>query len=330
MNFAVIGTFWLTENFINAIKITEGANYYAQYSRSMERAEAFALKNGGAKCFDSLEKMAEDKNIDAVYIASPNMTHYAYTKLFLEAGKSVFCEKPATVTPDEYKELCELADKKGVVYAEAMMNYHLPQLDAIKNRLAESGGVVSARIDFSQRSSKLERVKNGEIISTFDKNSCGGALMDLGVYCVYLAATLFGKPKKISASAHFWESGVDITDTVILSYGEFDAVLTFTKLAESSIRSEIICREGTVTIEQPAQLRGVVYKDEQGNFEYIHKTLAPHECMACELSDFISYKLDENKEKYLKARKTAFLVSEIMYEIRKIINYDIFSCALKQ
>ncbi len=329
MNFAVIGTFWLSENFINAIKITDGANYYAQYSRSMERAEAFAEKNGGAKCFDDLEKMAEDPNIDTVYIASPNMTHYAYTKLFLEAGKNVFCEKPITVTPEEHNELCALADKKGVVYAEAMMNYHLPQLEAIKDKLAEAGDVVSARIDFSQRSSKLERVKSGEIISTFDKNSCGGALMDLGVYCVYLAATLFGAPNKISASAHFWESGADIADSVILTYDKFDAVLTFTKLAESSARSEIICREGTISIEQPAQLRGVGYKDAQGNFEYIHRTLTPVECMACELSDFISYAFAENRDKYLAARNTASLVCDIMSEIRKMIGYEISSCTLK-
>ncbi|MBE6608852.1 MAG: Gfo/Idh/MocA family oxidoreductase [Ruminococcaceae bacterium] len=329
MNIAVIGTFWLTENFINAIKITDGAKYYAQFSRSMERAEAFAEKHGGAKCFDDLYKMAEDKNIDTVYIASPNMTHYEYTKLFISAGKNVFCEKPITVTPAEHNELCALADKMGVIYAEAMMNYHLPQLDAIKNKLAVSGDVVSARIDFSQRSSKLERVKKGETISTFDKNSCGGALMDLGVYCVYLAAALFGEPSKISASAHFWESGADIADSVILTYDKFDAVLTFTKLAESSARSEIICREGTVSIEQPAQLRGVGYKDAQGNFDYIHRTLTPVECMACELSDFISYKSDENKKSYLEARKTASLVSEIMYEVRKIIGYDISSCSLK-
>ena len=329
MNFAVIGTFWLAENFINAIKITAGADYYAQYSRSMERAEEFAEKNGGAKCFDDLEKMAEDPNIDAVYIASPNMTHYAYTKLFINAGKNVFCEKPITVTPEEHNELCLLADKKGVVYAEAIMSYHLPQLEAIKAKLAEAGDVVSARIDFSQRSSKLERVKNGETISTFDKSSCGGALMDLGVYCVYLAATLFGAPEKINASAHFWENGADIADSVILTYDKFDAVLTFTKLSESSARSEIICREGTITIEQPAQLRGVGYKAAQGNFEYIYETLTPVRCMTYELSDFLSYALAENKDEYLAARSTASLVCDIMAEIRKIINYEISSCALK-
>lgn len=325
MNFAVIGTFWLSENFIKALSLTEGASYYAQYSRSIERAETFAEKMGGAKCFDDLKKMARDENIDAVYISSPNMTHYAYARLFIEAGKSVFCEKPITVNSDEFEELCALADKKGVIYAEAIMNYHLPQLRKIKEKLETAGDIVSARLDFSQMSSKLERVKNGETISTFDKASCGGALLDLGVYCVYLAAELFGTPEKISASAHFWESGVDIADSVILSYENFDATLTFTKLAESIARSEIICREGNITIGQCAQLRECAFTDTAGERTALYKKLLPEECMSFELADFISYSLPENREKYLSARKTAHKVLLIMDEIRRQIGYDISS-----
>ncbi len=328
MNFAIIGTFWLSENFINAIKKTDGTHYYAQYSRSLEKAREFSEKNGGAEvCYDSLYALAEDKNVDAVYISSPNMTHYAYSKLFIEAGKHVFCEKPITVTVEEYRELSSLADKKGVVYAEAMMNYHLPQTNALENKLREAGDVVSAHIDFSQRSSKLERVEKGEKISTFDKQSCGGALMDLGVYCVYLAVMLFGLPRKINASAHFWRDEVDIADSVILTYENFDAVLTFTKLAESRARSEIICRDGTFLIEQCAQMRGVSFTDKEGNNAPVAPTLSPVDCMACELSDFISYTLPENFEKYLEARKTAENVLVIMQRVRDIIGYDIHSVA---
>ena len=328
MKFAVIGSFWLSENMINAIKITEGAEYYAQYSRDAEKAKAFSDKNGGAKCFTSLAEMANDPEIDAVYISSPNMTHYAYSKLFIEAGKNVFCEKPICVTAEEFRELCELADKKGVVYAEAMMNYHLPQIGGIKAALEFSGDPVSARLDFSQRSSKLERVKSGERISTFNKECCGGALMDLGVYCIYLALELFGYPKKISAFAHFWESGVDIADTAILSYDKFDAVLTFTKLAESAIRSEIVCREGTVSIGQPAQLRDVFYTDANGERKRLCETLSPVECMACELRDFISYADPCKRDGYLRARRRAEEVLTVMDEVRDIIGYGIESAGI--
>ncbi len=325
MNFAIIGTFWLCENFIDAIKSTKGAHYYAQYSRNLEKARAFAEKNGGAKCFNSLEEMARDENIDAVYIASPNVTHYAYSKLFIEAGKNVLCEKPVTVTTEEFDELSVLADKKGVIYAEAMMNFHLPQLEKMKETIEKAGDVVSARLDFSQRSSRLEAVKKGETVSTFDKASCGGALMDLGIYCIYLALELFGYPDKIIASAHFWESGVDIADSVLLVYDNFDVVLTFTKLAESAIRSEIICREGTLTIRQPAQLRDVAFIDAKGNSYLLHRTLSPVECMACELSDFMSYSDLKNRTEYLRSRKIAREVSCVMAEIRKQIGYDISS-----
>lgn len=325
MNFAVIGTFWLSENFIKAIKLTSGASYFAQYSRSIERARAFATKNGGAKCYDDLRTMALDKEIDAVYISSPNMTHYAYSKLFIEAGKHVFCEKPICINTREYDELCALADKNGVIYAEAMMNYHLPQLKRIKEKLYVAGDIVSARLDFSQRSSKLERVKSGETVSTFDKASCGGALLDLGVYPIYLAVELFGCPKNISAFARFYKSGVDIADTVVLSYDGFDAVLTFSKLAESVIRSEIICREGCVTIGQCAQLRKTGFTDARGDLESLYPEMFPEECMSFELMDFISYKHKENQEYYQRARSRAREVLEITEEIRRQIGYDISS-----
>lgn len=323
MNFAVIGTFWLSENFIKAIMMTSDAHYCAQYSRDLNRAKELSSKYGGAKCYDDLFAMACDKDIDAVYIASPNMTHYAYSKLFIEAGKHVICEKPICINTDEFDELCALADEKGVIYAEAMMNYHLPQLEKIREKLASSGEIVSARLDFSQRSSKFERVSRGEKISTFDKDSCGGALLDLGVYPVYIATELFGYPKNISAFAHFFESGVDITDTVVLSYGTFDAVLTFSKLAESAIRSEIICREGTVSIGQCAQLKNTGFTDTAGNFESLYPAMPPEKCMSYELCDFISYIKD--KDAYLKARSRAREVIAITEEIRGQIGYDVSS-----
>ncbi len=323
MKFAVIGAFWLSENFIKAIKMTSGAEYYAQYSRDIEKARDFAEKNGGAKCYDDLCAMSRDREIDAVYIASPNMTHYAYSKLFIEAGKHVLCEKPICINTDEFGELCALADKKGVIYAEAMMNYHLPQLQKIKEKLPEAGDVVSARLDFSQRSSKLERVKKGERVSTFDKESCGGALLDLGVYPIYLSVSLFGYPGKISAHARFYESGVDITDTVVLSYADFDAVLTFSKLAESAIRSEIICRDGTFKIGQCAQMRNTEFVDILGNSYPLCDAMLPEECMSFELSDFISY--IDKKGDYLEARKTAREVISITCEIRRQIGYEVFS-----
>ena len=194
--------------------------------------------------------MARDPEIDAVYIASPNMLHYSQSKLFLKAKKHVICEKPICVSVDEYDELCALAKENNVVYMEAMLNVHIGWAQELKRRLKDFGRVVGARFDFNQRSSKIDRVRNGEMFSSFDKKSCGGALMDLGVYCTSLATFLFGEPSSVYAKGHFSDNGADLSDTVVLEYDGFECVCTVSKINESVARSEIVCENGVITFSQ--------------------------------------------------------------------------------
>ena len=233
---AVIGTFWLSENFVKAIDRTKGVRLAAVCSRSMEKAKAFAGERKDIKLYDDPAALAADGDIDAVYIATPNMTHYALSGQMLRAGKHVLCEKPITAHVWEYDELSDLARSKGLVYLEAMMSAHLPQLAILKETLAKAGSVVTARLDFCQRSSKIDRVWAGERFSSFSKEAYGGALMDLGVYAVYLSLMLFGYPTDVHAFATPILD-VDGSDTVILCYDGFRCVITLSKLAESRIRS---------------------------------------------------------------------------------------------
>ena len=146
MKFAVIGTFWLSENFIKALQNVEGVEYFAQYSRSLEKAKSFSEKFGNVKLFDDLEALASDPEIDAVYIASPNALHYPQAKLMLEHKKHVLVEKPATMTKSEFDTLCEIADKNNVIVLEAMMNAHMPHLNDLKNIVSNQENIVSARL----------------------------------------------------------------------------------------------------------------------------------------------------------------------------------------
>ena len=114
MKFAVIGTFWLCENMIKALLNVDGAEYYAQYSRSLKKAEDFSKPFGKVKLFDDLEKLAKDPDIDAVYIASPNALHYQQAKLMLENGKHVLLEKPFTTSVDDTQKLISEAKKRNL------------------------------------------------------------------------------------------------------------------------------------------------------------------------------------------------------------------------
>ncbi len=289
MKIAIIGTFWLSETFARAVSRVAGVEVGAICSRSMEKARTFADKYApGASCYSDPRELSNDSEIDAVYIATPNVTHYTLSKQMLTAGKHVLCEKPICVHFREYEELLAIANERGLVYLEAMMNAHLPQLKALQKALEASGAVVSARLDFSQRSSKIDRVRQGEVFSTFSKAACGGALMDLGVYSAYMALQLFGYPKTIDAySTPICD--VDGTDTVILGYDGFQAVLTMSKLAESRIRSEVICEGGTLTLGLLSRLQEINYYPISGKMQTLFDTSDFAESMTWEIRDFLSY-----------------------------------------
>jgi scyllo-inositol 2-dehydrogenase (NADP+) len=245
LNYAIIGTNWLSKHYANAIE-EAGEKFYAICSRDKKRAEEFAA--GRAKAFDNIEELLKDPEIDVVYNCTPNVHHASISTACLKAGKHVFCEKPITMSPEEYEEVCGVADHSGKKFAEAIMNYFSPAIPALKKEIQQSGDVILARLDYSQRSSKLEAAKKGILASTFQKESGGGVLMDLGVYPLHLAVNLFGAPKSLQASAR-WFGEVDITDTLVLNYDNFDVVITVSKLGQGFVGSEIICDKSTFQLK---------------------------------------------------------------------------------
>ena len=316
---AIIGTFWLSETFLSAMDRTEGVRLAAVCSRSHEKAAKFAEGREGVKLYTDPRAVAQDEDIDAVYIATPNFTHYPLSKMMLEAGKHVLCEKPITVRVSEYDELLYLAKSKHLVYMEAMMSAHLPQLTALKDTLASAGNIVNARLDFCQRSSKIDGVRLGEVYSTFSKAACGGALMDLGVYAVYLSLMLFGYPKQVHAfSTPILD--VDGSDTVILCYDTFQAVITLSKLAESRIRSEIVAEGGTVTVGLISQLQEMDFYPVKKDKVSLYGSNDFADSMRWELRDFLSYIAGGD---YADVQALARDSVRLLSEIREKIGYDL-------
>lgn len=320
MKIGIIGTFWLSETFATAVSRIDGIEIGAVCSRSLDKAKAYAQKYASwAACYDDTTKLAEDSEIDAVYIATPNATHFALSKQMLTAGKHVLCEKPICIHLDEYEELLSIAKERNLVYLEAMMNVHLPQMRVLSETLGGLGSIVSARLDFSQRSSKIDRVRKGEVFSTFSKAACGGALMDLGVYAVYVALRLFGYPRSIEAYATPILD-VDGTDTIILAYEGFRAVLTISKLAESRIRSEIVCENGTVTLGLLSRLQEIVCYPHEGEPQQIFGNSDFAESMTWEIRDFIAY---ANGADYREMQKLSRESIRLLSAIREKIGYII-------
>ena len=257
LRLATVGTSAITEKFLSACRLTERYELHTCCSRTAETGKEFAKAQGFKSFSTDLTEVAQNPQIDVVYIATPNIFHYEQSKLFLENGKNVICEKPITTDCAKYDELLSVADKKGLIYAEAIMSHHSKGHRILKDALKQIGKISQARIDFCQLSSRYEKFKSGEHVNIFDMSLAAGTLMDLGVYCVYAALDLLGKPDSVCASAAFAKNGADLSGGAVLGYKDFTAVLSYSKIGESAIRSEIIGDLGVIKIGSVSQFANI-------------------------------------------------------------------------
>ena len=296
---ATVGTSWICDEFLKGADLTGEFSLKAVYSRNYETGKSFGEAHGCETVFTNLEEMAKSKDIDAVYIASPNSLHYSQSRVFLENGKHVICEKPIVTELSEYQELKQLADSKKLIYIEAIMSRHNKARGDIISALTEIGDIRTARIDFNQRSSRLDRFLSGEQVNIFDMSLHAGTLMDLGVYCVYAAVDMFGIPKTITADANFFENGADCAGSAIFNYGDFSAVLTYGKNGQSYIGSEIIGDKGVIKISSISQYDGVTLVKD-GKETLITSINSKTEVMSGEAQKFADYinKFKSNSSDY--------------------------------
>ena len=258
IRFGVVGTGWIARSMIN------GARQYprllqltAVYSRTEERGQAFADEVGATAVFTNLSAMAESEMVDMVYIASPNSCHVSQCRLFLEKGKHVLCEKPLAADPEDVRRLQLLAAARGLMFREAIMMLYQPSLERLRQAVAACGRISAAHFQFCQFSSKYDACRRGELPNIFNPAMHTGALMDLGVYCVYPALYLFGSPQTVSAVADFLPTGADGAGGALLHYPDKAVTLTYSKTGQGAAPSQIIGENGTVTVGHIGQLANI-------------------------------------------------------------------------
>jgi predicted dehydrogenase len=263
INIGIIGTNWITHSFIEAAHSTGKYTLSAVYSRKEETAKEFASKYEGKTIatYTDLNALAADSNISTVYIASPNILHYAQAKLFLSAGKHVILEKPSCSTVEELDSLFALAKEKGVVLVEAFRHTREANFKLLKRKIADLGPIYGASITFAQYSSRYEKVLQGEVPNIFNLEMGGGALVDLGVYCVAAAVELFGAP----SDSQYWPvkiaTGADGAGKLILTYPTFTVHLCHSKIYNSDAPSEIYGEKGTLVVGSITDIEDVVMWD---------------------------------------------------------------------
>lgn len=288
IKFGVIGTGWIAEEFVKGAQLVDGLEFAAVYSRSKEKGAKFAEPFGGAEIYTDINEFAES-DIDAVYVASPNSLHYSQSRLMLENGKHVLCEKPITVTPDEFRELRALAKSKNLVYTEAIMYLHLPERKTLLDSVKNIGIITTAHFDFSQLSSKYAALKRGELPNVFNPKFATGCLMDLGIYCIYPVLEIFGEPDRITASSGFLRTGADGYGTAIFDYGDRQVTLTYSKVGQDRCGSMICGDEGTIIMPSVSQLTEMKMFDNSGKETSLSEDKEKHILMYYEAADFLRY-----------------------------------------
>ena len=264
IRFAVIGTNWITKQFVDAAHETGKYKLTAIYSRSLEQAQTFANDYPVEHLFTSLEAMAQSDAIDAVYIASPNSLHFPQTQLFLRHKKHVICEKPLASNLREVEAAIETARENQVVLFEAFKTASLPNFLLLQQSLSKVGKVRKALINYCQYSSRYQRYLDGENPNTFNPAFSNGSIMDIGFYCLASAVALWGEPHGVQASASLLESGVDAHGLVVLDYGDFSVTLQHSKVSDSVLPSEIQGEEGSLVIEKISECQKVTFVPRGG------------------------------------------------------------------
>ena len=264
IRFGIVGTGRISDWVLKGAVLEPRFEAASVCSRTNENAESFASKHGIPRTFTDVDKMASDPAIDAIYIGTPNNTHHDLAIRCMNHGKHVLCEKPLASNAREVKEMIAAAKANDVLLMEAMISTLSPNFKMVQDKVKELGPVLNYSGTFCQYSSKygqLKRILSGEeespVPSSFNPDRSGGALMDIGIYPIYPMVTLFGRPKDVKANvltvdvptAHGMKP-VDLQGIVLFEYDGMTATATYSKIADSKLRTEISCEKGILSLDQ--------------------------------------------------------------------------------
>ncbi len=215
MNIGILGAGSIARKMAETVNGMDDVTLAAVGSRSIEKAEAFAAEFSIPKAYGSYGELAADNTIDLIYVATPHSYHCEHSLLCLENGRNVLCEKPFAVNAAEAEKMIGFAEEKGLYIGEAIWTRYLPMRFKLDEIIASGviGEVSSLTANLGYSIANVERLKKPEL--------AGGALLDLGVYCINFALMAFGDDiKNIKSSCIKNEYGVDMHNTVIFEYAD--------------------------------------------------------------------------------------------------------------
>lgn len=231
-------------------------------ARDPMRAKEFATRHNIPHVHSSYEELARNADVEVVYIGTINPYHYEVSKLMLEHGKHVLCEKPLCMNQLDTTALLKLAKEKKLFFMEAIWSRFFPSYEFVQKQLSAGviGDVVQLNVDFGffLEAARVKQMALG-----------GGTILDLGVYVLQLAVLIFGPkmPLSLKAVGQINSEGVDDNAAIVLTYpGSKTAVLTTSSLVNLNNNATIYGTKGSIQLKDPFHCpTAVVVSDKSGN-----------------------------------------------------------------
>lgn len=244
IKWGIIGLGRIAHQFAKELKMVEGAELVAVASRNKDNAIAFAKTHQCPKAYDHYEAIIHDDTIDILYIATPHNSHAELSILALENNKHVLCEKPIALQYQDAEKMIAASKKHHKFFMEAFWTRFNPSFRAAfaKIKQGEIGEIRYINADFAFNANEKEKKR------LFDLKLGGGALMDIGVYPLFLAYTILGIPESIFAKSNFHHSGVDTQTAMVLHYKNAQAVLYSGITTTSEMKATISGTEGRINL----------------------------------------------------------------------------------
>lgn len=269
-HWGIIGLGKIAHKFAADLLLSETATLHGVASRSMEKATEFASTYNANKAFDSYEALANDPEIDVIYIATPHTFHFENTMLCLQHNKAVLCEKPMGINTQQTQTMIQEAKARNLFLMEAIWTRFMPSIEKMLTLLNEEtiGEIISVHADFGFRTEFNAESR------LYNKKLAGGSLLDIGIYPIFMSLLVLGIPSEINAMARMTTTEVDSFCAMLFNYeNNTKAVLESTFETNTPTEAYIHGTKGSIKLHRRFHQATTITLEKDGNetvFELPH------------------------------------------------------------
>lgn len=316
IRFGILGPGKIAHRFASAFEHATGALVYAVASRDHAKAKEFAATYHAEKAYGDYESLVNDANVDVIYVATPHPLHYEQTLLCLKHGKPVVCEKPLALNLRQAREMIEVATTQKVFLMEAMWSRFFPATKKVVE-LIQAGAIGD--VQFLQADFGFATAVNPDH-RTYNLALGGGAQLDVGVYPLFLALALLGRPQAIKAAGAVASTGADYNTSALLQFANGALAHIFSSfVADSPKQGDVVGTTGRLIIHAPwhksqhVTLRMNTGKVTEFPFPY------PGNGFQFQIEEVVKCLREGKTESTLMPHALSLLMAEVSDEIRRQI-----------